>query len=61
MFDVGFDRDFRVVHSCIESKEGIDKIRGSEHTQSQIGDTFGQVKGLWREVGHSCMLLSMYR
>lgn len=44
VFGVGFDEDFNVAHSYVESYGELDRFRGSKYVQSKIGDTFKQAK-----------------
>jgi coenzyme F420-reducing hydrogenase beta subunit len=44
VFGAGFDDNFVLVHSYVETKEGLNKFRGSKYVQSRIGDTYHQVK-----------------
>lgn len=44
VFGVGFDKQFRVIHSCSENMEGVDNFRGSKYVQSKVGDTYKQAK-----------------
>ena len=44
VFGVGFDQDFKVVHSYVEDKDELGKFRGSKYVQSKIGDTYKQAK-----------------
>ena len=44
VFGVGFDEDFKVVHSYIERKEELNKFRGSKYVQSKVGDTYERAK-----------------
>jgi len=44
IFGVGFDESFRVKHLCITKKEEIIKLQGSKYVQSDIGDSYSNVK-----------------
>lgn len=44
VFGVGFDEEFKVVHTYIENKEELHKFRGSKYVQSKIGNTYEQAK-----------------
>ena len=44
VYGVIFDKEFNVVHMRAESKEERDKMRGSKYVQSQLGNTFVQIK-----------------
>lgn len=44
VFGAAFDEKLCVRHICIESKEDIQKLRGSKYVQSIIGNTYLQAK-----------------
>mgnify|MGYP005857152257 CR=1 FL=1 len=44
VFGAGFNENFEVVHSYLESKKQLQKFRGSKYVQSNIGDTYKQAK-----------------
>lgn len=44
VFGAIFDPDFNVIHSYVESTEGLGKLRRSKYVQSQIGDSFKMAK-----------------
>lgn len=44
VFGACFDRDWNVVHDYTETKEGLAKFRGSKYVQSNLGNSFSQVK-----------------
>ena len=44
VFGVGFDEDFKVVHSYIDNKEELNRFRGSKYVQSKVGDTYERAK-----------------
>lgn len=44
VFGVCFDRDWNVVHDYTETKEGLARFRGSKYVQSNVGNSFSQVK-----------------
>lgn len=44
VFGVGFDERLELIHSYVETKEGLDKFRGSKYVQSKIGDTYYQAE-----------------
>lgn len=44
VFGAQFDDEFNVIHSYIEDKEKLYKLRGSKYVQSILGDTFRKVK-----------------
>lgn len=45
VFGVQLNQDFNAIHSYTESKEGLEKYRGSKYLQSRVGDTYKEVKG----------------
>lgn len=44
VYGAGFDKDHRVIHKRICTKRELAQLRGSKYVQSDIGDTFQQVK-----------------
>lgn len=44
IFGAGFNWDWTVMHSWVETNNGLSKLRGSKYLQSRIGDTFIQTK-----------------
>ncbi|BBB90116.1 MAG TPA: Coenzyme F420 hydrogenase/dehydrogenase, beta subunit C-terminal domain [Methylomusa anaerophila] len=54
VFGAMFDSNFAVVHGCAETKQQRDKFKGSKYVQSNIGDTYKQVKDLL-EAGKKAM------
>lgn len=46
VFGAEFNDDFEVVHDFTETKEGIEKFRGSKYVQSRIGNTYKQARHL---------------
>jgi len=44
VFGAGYNDDFTIEHSYIETKEELSKFRGSKYVQSRIGNTYNQVK-----------------
>lgn len=44
VFGAGFDKNFNVVHSYSETKEGIVKYQGSKYVQSDIRETFRKAR-----------------
>ena len=44
VFGVGYDDNFKVVHKYVEKVEDLRLFRNSKYVQSEIGDTFKQVK-----------------
>jgi len=49
IFGAGFDENFLVSHSYIETKEELDKFRGSKYVQSKIGFTYKQVRDFLKQ------------
>lgn len=45
VFGAIFYKKFAVIHSYVESKEELSKLRGSKYVQSIIGNTYKQAKG----------------
>lgn len=39
-----FDEQLNVIHTCVNSKKKLEKLRGSKYVQSNVGDTFKTVK-----------------
>ncbi|EOC99328.1 Coenzyme F420 hydrogenase/dehydrogenase, beta subunit C-terminal domain [Caldisalinibacter kiritimatiensis] len=46
VFGAGFNENFEVVHSYVETKEELERFRGSKYVQSKIGETYKQVKNI---------------
>jgi len=44
VFGAGFDYDFELIHSYVETKEELAKFRGSKYVQSKTGDAYHHVK-----------------
>ena len=44
VYGVGFDSDFNVKHLRVKNKEDLNKIRGSKYVQSELGNTFKEIK-----------------
>lgn len=44
VFGAGFDEMFAVLHSYVETKEELERLRGSKYLQSKIGDTYKDAK-----------------
>jgi coenzyme F420-reducing hydrogenase beta subunit len=49
VFGAGFDSKFRVRHCHIENIEELDRLRRSKYVQSDIGNTFREVKSFLKE------------
>ncbi len=44
VFGAAFDADFNVVHTEVETTEGLEKFRGSKYVQSRINDAYLRAK-----------------
>jgi len=44
VFGVIFNEDFSAIHSCAETREELEKMRGSKYVQSEIGKTYRKAK-----------------
>lgn len=44
VFGACFDSDWNVIHDYTETKEGLARFRGSKYVQSNVGNSFNQVK-----------------
>ena len=44
VFGVGFDKNWRVIHTAAKNLDELENLRGSKYVQSQIGDVYRQVK-----------------
>lgn len=44
VFGACFDSDWNVIHDYTETKEGLARFRGSKYVQSNVGNSFTQVK-----------------
>jgi coenzyme F420-reducing hydrogenase beta subunit len=49
VFGAGFDEDFNVLHSSVDSLDGLSNLRGSKYVQSSIGDTYEQAKDFLKQ------------
>ena len=49
VFGASFHKDFTVVHSYVETKEDLEKFRGSKYVQSKIGDAYKQAEQFLRD------------
>ncbi len=49
VFGAAFDEEFNVVHTKVDNKEDLDKLRGSKYVQSSIGSAFKQAKDCLEE------------
>lgn len=49
VFGAGFDADFNVEHSWVENIDGLIRFRGSKYVQSNIGDTYKEVRGFLKQ------------
>jgi len=48
-FGAMFDGEFEVIHSYVETKGELEKLRGSKYVQSNVDDTYSQAKGFLKE------------
>ena len=46
VFGAGFDKSFRLAHTCAEASGELEALRGSKYVQSAVGDTLKQAKAL---------------
>ena len=46
VFGAAFDEQFRVVHTSVEDEKELYKFRNSKYVQSDLGDTFRQVRSI---------------
>ncbi|MBQ9530750.1 MAG: polysaccharide pyruvyl transferase family protein [Eubacterium sp.] len=66
VFGAAFNEKYEVEHIKVESKEELNKLRGSKYVQSGIGDTYKQVKQLLKEgikvlfTGTPCQIEGLY-
>lgn len=67
VFGAAFSEDFKSVHHiCVDTVEGLDKLRGSKYVQSRIGDTYKQAKAFLEEgkkvlfTGTPCQISGLY-
>lgn len=44
VFGAGFDEEFNVVHMSVDNKNDLIKLQGSKYVQSDLGDSFKEVK-----------------
>ena len=51
VFGAAFNEKYEVEHIKVESKEELNKLRGSKYVQSRIGDTYKEAKQLLKEGG----------
>lgn len=49
VFGAMFNNNFEVIHSYVETKEELSKLRGSKYVQSRIGETYKRVKDFLNE------------
>lgn len=45
VYGAAYTEQFDVVHICAESKTELARLRGAKYVQSDLGNTFGEVKG----------------
>ena len=66
VFGAMFDEDFNVYHSYIEDEKDIYKLQGSKYVQSNIGDSYKDVRKFLEEdryvlfTGTSCQIEGLY-
>ena len=44
VFGAAFDSEFKVVHTAVEEKRELSKLRGSKYVQSEIGGSYKEIK-----------------
>lgn len=44
IYGATFDDKLKVIHKCAETKEEVNKFKGSKYVQSDLGMVFGQIK-----------------
>lgn len=44
VFGAAYDTDFNVCHICVDSKDNLQKLRGSKYVQSRISDVYRRVR-----------------
>lgn len=44
VYGAAYNKSFQVVHVCIENEAEIEALRGAKYAQSELGDTFSQIK-----------------
>lgn len=49
VYGASLDEQKNVVHICIESKDDIDKLRGSKYAQSDLGNAYSDIKKQLKE------------
>lgn len=49
VFGTGFDTDFNVEHSWVDDIDDLSRFRGSKYVQSNIGDTYKEVRGFLKQ------------
>lgn len=52
VFGARFDDSFKVIHDSVHKKENLYKLRGSKYSQSQIDNSFVEVKNLLDNNSH---------
>lgn len=66
VFGATIDKKFKVKHIAIQTFEGLSKLRGSKYVQSEIGDSYKQVKIYLSQqrkvlfVGTPCQVAGLY-
>jgi coenzyme F420-reducing hydrogenase beta subunit len=49
VFGARFDEEWNVIHSWVDTIEGIEAFRGSKYVQSTIGSTYREAKGFLKQ------------
>lgn len=44
VYGAAYDTDFSVRHICVEAEDDLGALRGAKYAQSELGDTFCQIK-----------------
>ncbi|MBR2023821.1 MAG: Coenzyme F420 hydrogenase/dehydrogenase, beta subunit C-terminal domain [Clostridia bacterium] len=44
VFGAGFDKNFNIIHKCVESVENLAILRGSKYVQSKIGEAYKEAE-----------------
>ena len=67
VFGAGYDNDFRVRHMAIDSADEIHRLRTSKYVQSDLGNTFSEVKAALEQgryvlyTGTPCQIAALRR
>ena len=66
VFGAAFDDKWNVHHVCVDTVEGLDRLRGSKYVQSTIGETYSFVKAYLQDgkivlfTGTPCQISGIY-